>query len=493
MKRRVLLAVLLCISFSLGIMIHVRDDVDKKMHEASASLESLPKEERNLFNSNAIDYYKHWSKSAREERKRLRTLHNQLQNDPECELLTKTMEQYVDWIKRIGNPAMMRMIQSRSIDDRVEEIRQAVQDERQDNSMEIFPIEQLREYIREGLPPELREFDFPAIYPEFDGWLTKKYDAEKARLSEEQTKLSADRLAHLPMFEKLYVDMFRPCRADATSGEQMSVPEKLAMLQLLRNLNNFNNPPRFWGGGGGGGGRGGDRWLTAFSWLTILTLREEFFDEQKAAFAKGEPNLFNQLSDLEVRQKLLQMSPSSRNDALQRFLTLAYLDHYPKFSFAIFGFGGPNRGGTSGQGFDEMLSIDILGTYLSLVSATRCDEFLQMDPHYANIRLRGELRSNALVLIGLTRPSYDRMGGGPPGSSPGAGPGGPGSPDAPRGGPGGGGGPGRQEGGRLGGGGGWQGGMRPDGPPPNSGPDGMREPPPRETRPPESRGRNSRN
>ena len=413
MKRRILLVVLICFSLVLALMIQVRGSIDKKSQQTLAELDLLPKTERSLFNFNAIDYYKHTSKAAREERKRLRTLHHQLQNDPECEHLTKTMEQYVDWVKRIGDPAAMRTLQGLSLEERVEKIKQVVQGERQSGLAEQFTTERLREYIRAGLPTELREFDFPAIYQEFDAWLAQKYSEEKAKLSPQQ-------LQNLPKFENLYEDLFRSSRDDVTPSEtaeplatpgKLTIPGKLAMLQLVQNL---GDEPRF---GGGDFGRFGRTSTTSF-W------RNTFFDQQKVAFDKGEPSLFDRIESPELRQLLTKMSQPERNAALQRLLALAVLEQHPKFSVGTFSFGDPSRFNQE-LGLDNKQSIDLLGNYLSIMTEQRRDGFLQMDPRFANTRLWAELWVNAMTLGDLTQPSFGgrpgsadrRPGGGAPGNS----------------------------------------------------------------------------
>lgn len=400
MRNRVLLAVLIGVSLILAVVFRANGASDQKRRQSLAFFESMSKPERERFNSNAIDFYQHHSKTAKEERKRLRTLYNQIQNDPECERLTKIMEQYVDWINRVGNPSKMREIQGQSIEERVETIKTAIQEETQQNTVgENITGERMRDRIREGLPSELRDFHFPEIFHEFDAWLTVKYAEEKSKLLTEQ-KLTVEQLNRLPKFEKMYADMFHSMNNGTSSEEGLGFPEKLAMVQFVRLL---DNAPRNISGIGGGR-RGG---------ASSLVLREEFLD----SLENDKPNLLEQIDDPDKRQLLAGMSRTNRTEVLQRLLALAILDQYPMLSTNVFRSPASERFSQSPL-LDDQQTVEFLGDYLSVMTRARRDEILKMDPRFAGFRLHWELLGNA----DMSR-FYDRFSGGSGG--PGGGQGGP--------------------------------------------------------------------
>ena len=398
MRNRVILAVLIFVSFLLGLSLRVNGASDQKRKQSLSLLEEMSKSERERFDSNAFDFYRHNSKPAREERKRLRTLYNQIQNDPECEHLTKTMGHYVEWVNRMDNPAKMREIQGQSIEERVETIKKSVQEESLEGTgSDLVSADRLRERIRENLPPELREFSFPALLREFDNWLTVKYAEEKA-------KLSQDQLTYFPKIEKLYESMFRSVTNETASSGTPAFAEKLALIQLIQQL---ENSPR-----GGLGGPGGGLWQRS------AALRDEFLNSLESDL----PKLLEQVDTPEKQQLLAEMPRPARQQCLQRFLALAILDQYPMLPLNMPRSPNSNRSNSQLIAFDDQQAVDILGTYLAVMPLQRRNEILKTDPRFSGMILRWELLGNVAAINDLVF-FYDRPGGRGPG-----GPGGEGRP-----------------------------------------------------------------
>ena len=400
MRNRAILAILIFASLLLGLSLRINGASDQKRKQSLSLLEKMPKSERDRFDSNAFDFYRHNSKPAREERKRLRTLYNQIQNDPECEHLTKTMGQYVEWVNRMDNPAKMREIQGRSIEERVETIKKSVQEESLEGTGgDLDSADRLRERIRENLPLELRDFSFPALLREFDNWLTAKYAEEKA-------KLSQDQLTYFPKIENLYESMFRSVTNETTSSGTPAFAEKLALIQLIQQL---ENSPRSGLGGPGGG-----------PWQRSAALRDEFLNSLENDLQK----LFDQIDAPEKQRILAEMPRPARQQSLQRLLAFAILDQYPMLPINMIP-RSPNSGRSSSSqliAFDDQQAVDILGTYLAVMPLQRRNEILKMDPRFSGMRLRWELLGNAAAINDLVF-FYDRPGG--------RGPGGPGGSGAP--------------------------------------------------------------
>ena len=399
MRNCVILAVLIFVSILLGLSLRINGASDQKRKQSLSLLEEMPKSERDRFDSNAFDFYRHNSKSAREERKRLRTLHNQIQNDPECEHLTKTMGHYVEWVNRMDNPAKMREIQGQSIEERVETIKKSVQEE--GTGGDLVSADRLRERIRENLSPELREFSFPALLREFDNWLTIKYAEEKA-------KLSQDQLAYFPKIEKLYESMFRSVTNEIASSGTPAFAEKLALIQLIQQL---ESSPRSGLGGPGGG-----------PWQRSVALRDEFLNS-----LENDPlKLLEQIDAPEKRRLLAEMPRPVRLQSLQRLLALAILDQYPMLPINTMP-RSPNSGRSGSSqliAFDDQQAVDILGTYLAAMPLQRRNEILKMDPRFSGMRLRWELLGNVAAINDLVF-FYDRPGGRGPGGPGGEGRSGP--------------------------------------------------------------------
>ena len=389
MRNRVILAVLIFASLLLGLSLRINGANDQKRKQSLSLLEEMPKPERDRFDSNAFDFYRHNSKPAREERKRLRTLYNQIQNDPECEHLTKTMGHYVEWVNRMDNPAKMREIQGQSIEERVETIKKSVQEENQDGTgSDLVSADRLRERIRENLPPEIREFSFPALLREFDNWLAVKYTEEKA-------KLSQDQLTYFPKIENLYESMFRSVTNETASSGTPAFAEKLALIQLIQQL---ENSPR-------GGSSGGP-------WQRSAALRDEFLN----SLENDLPKLLEQVDTPEKQRFLAEMPRSVRQQSLQRLLAIAVLDQYPMLPINMMP-RSPNSGRSGSSqliAFDDQQAIDILGTYLAVMPLQRRNEILKMDPRLSGMRLRWELLGNVSAINDLVF-FYDRPGGRGPG------------------------------------------------------------------------------
>ncbi|MCL2622582.1 MAG: hypothetical protein FWD31_02855 [Planctomycetaceae bacterium] len=379
MKSRIFLAVQVGISLALAAILYAQQAVNTKLEKSLAEIENQPKTERDRFHSNAVEFYRHSSMAAHEERKRLRTLFYQIRNDPESDRLEKIMVQYVDWVSRSNDPAWMRENQSKSIDDRVEAVYQAVQIERANIGDPPITIERLKESIRENLAPELRMITLPSLAVAFDDWLTQQYAEAKNGLS-----WSEDQLQHLPILEKFYRDLFRHA---GTEPFDPGIPEKLAMLQLIQNLSSrsgsgtapgfprLSGNPRMGGGfvrpGGGPFGGGG--------------LREDFVEQLETDLL--------QLFDESVRETFNRMNPSARMESLQRMLALAVLEQYPTID--------PGRLMQEASRTDQQEWIEIIGVYLSLMSPPRREEFLKQDSRFMLNRLQGELWFNAMAYFGL--------------------------------------------------------------------------------------------
>jgi hypothetical protein len=416
MKRRVLLAVLVGISLVLAVMIRSHRSVNAKQEQSLADLDRLSKAERDRFHSDAKDFYQHHSKAARNERKRLRSLYQQIQNDPENERLKKTLDQYVDWVSRFSDPATMRVIQTQPINARVDAVHNAVLEERQGNdSDQSFTLENLKASIRENLPPELQLVALSPLSDAFDIWLTEKYDEAKSSLNEEQ-------LSGLPEFETFYRDLFRRAGIETFPINRLGIPEKLALLQLIQNL---NNPPR-WGGGAsfrsgggvrsGGGGGGASRFGGDF-FLEGGGLRGEFLRSIDQAMESKEPNSFLDSLHTDANEALEKLNRLARMEALQGLLALAVLERYPTMSvdalqfFQMMTVDSLRFFLTSPRAEQDRIKllgsdqnwIKLLGSYLSIMLQTRREEFLKLDSRYTTSRFQGELLGNAVSFFGLFR------------------------------------------------------------------------------------------
>ncbi len=399
MKRRILLAILVCISLVLAVMIHLNGTVGQRRERFLALLETMPKTERERFNSNAMDFHQRGSKTAREERKRLRTLYYQIQNDPECDHLNKTMEQYVDWVNRVSDPAKMREIQSLAIDDRVEAVFKEVEAERQTANAELLSSERMRDDYREALPASLRDVSPAPIYEAFDEWLTQKYEEVKAKAG-----LNDDQWKQIPLLEKFYRDMVRRLGIETSGDAGLNLPEKMAMIQLVRNLSGTTQ--RSGSGGGGGFNRGFGGWRQFWAG----GLREEFLGQTEEALRRHESN-FPVKFDETARQTLESMNREERIESLQQLLALAVLERYPTMDQVD-----PVRFFQTLFRTDKE-RIEILGAYLSMMSTTKRGEFLKLDSRFAANRLQGELAFHAIAFPALLRTNRERPFGmgGPPG------------------------------------------------------------------------------
>ena len=396
MKSRILLAILVGISLVLAVIIYAHQADHAKLEQSLIELENLPKTERDRFHSNTVEFYQHLSSAAHKERKRLRSLFYQIRNDPESENLTKTMEQYVDWVSRFSDPATMREIQSKSVDARVEAVHLAVlEEQRQINTMEPpITMERLKETIRESLPPELQTVDLKSLSDAFDNWLTQKYDDAKVSLAEDtKAVLTEEQLKnHLSVLEAFYRNLFRQAGMEtSSSSETLGIYEKLTMLQLIQNLS-----PRQGSGGGagfprfGGGSRmggfairsgGGPPFWGGGLWDDLLDQLVQDLLEK---------------IDGSARQTLDGMNRPVRTDTLQRMLALALLEQYPIID--------PGRFFQAYFRTEQQEWIKILGVYLSLMSSQRREEFLKQDSRSTLNRLQGELWFNTSVYFGLFRP-----------------------------------------------------------------------------------------
>jgi hypothetical protein len=401
MKRRVLLVVLIGISLVLAVMIRSYRPVNAKQEQSLTDLDRLSKSELDRFYSDAKDFYQYHSKVARNERKRLRSLYQQIQNDPESERLKKTLDQYVDWVSRFSDPATMRVIQTQPINARVDAVRNAVLEERHGNdSDQPVTLENLKTSFRRNLPSDLQSAALSPLLDAFDIWLTEKYDETKSGLNEEQ-------LVCLPEFETFYSDLFRRAGIDPSPTNRLGIPEKLAMLHLIQNL---SSPPR-WGGGGasvrpGSGvrpGGGAFRYSGDFP-PEIGGLRGEFLRTIDEAMESKEPNSFLGSLTLNARLVLENFNRPARMETLQGLLALAVLERYPSMSVDL------RRLFMTNPRTDQD-EIKLLGSYLSIMSRTRREEFLKLDSRYTTSRLQGELRSNVIPFFGLfRRPAPPNMG-----------------------------------------------------------------------------------
>ena len=399
MKSGAILAALVGISLVLAAMIHTQQAVNGRLEQSLADIGNLPKAERDRFYSNAAEFYQHSSKAARKERERLRDLYHRIHNAPESERLTKTLEQYVDWVNRFSDPATMRVIQSKSIDARVEDIHQAIRLERINNAEPPITMERLKENLRESLSPELLTIVLPPISKSFDDWLTQKY-------GEAKTGLSEDQLHQLPILEKFYRDLFRHAGMEPSSAETPEIPEKLTMLQLIQNLSPRQGgggsvPARFPGGPRmGGGGYFYVRPGGAPLFFGGGGLRDDFFEQFESI-------LLDQL-DASSQQSLTRLNRLQRTETLQRILALAVLEQHPTIDAGRFL--------QASSRTEQQEWIKILGVYLAMMEPPRREEFLTQDSRSTLNRLQGDLLSHAMAYFGLfrIRPPDNR----PPGMGP---------------------------------------------------------------------------
>lgn len=403
MKRRVLLAVLVGVSLILAATIRYHQAVSENLKKTQDVINDLPKAERNRFQSNTIEFYLYNSKA---ERKRLRALYYRISSDPESQRFTHTLEEYVDWINRFSDPAKMRELQSLSVGERADEIRKLVQNERQSSLSEPVTLERLKETIRESLAPELRTVSPLPIFTAFDIWLTQQYDKVKTSLTPVQS-------AHVPKLEEFYCQLFRRTGMDSYSLETLSIPEKMAMIQLIQNL---SFPLR-------GGGRGND--FNPFPYaggpqrpsgppfagggppIGATGFRDDFFRTFDESF---DQLYLNNLASLDnsTRQALAPGRPA-RTVAMQSLLALAILERYPEvleqypMSIDLWRF-------LQTTPPLEQEWIEILGAYLSMMTPTNREEFLKLDSTYTTNWLKRELWSNASSFYGLLRTNRDRFG-----------------------------------------------------------------------------------
>ena len=415
MKRRVLLMVLIGISLVLAVMIRFHQAANVKLEQslAMAKFDRLSKVELVRFQSDLEEFYQSYSKVARDEQKRLRRLYNQIQNDPENERLTKTMEQYVDWVNRFSDPPRMREIQTLPINERVVAVHNSVMEMRRGNvSEQPFTLEFLKETIRDNLPPELRSMALLPLFNAFDDWLTKKYDDVKSVAM--KSTLNEQQINYLPEFEKefekFYRDLFLRAGIETSPTNNPGIPEKLAMIQLFQNL---NGPPRGGGVGVGGfprfvggprpGGGGGPFPFEGSG------LRGEFLRTIDEALDRKVSNDFLDRLDPDTRRVLGKMDrPPARMEALQGLLALAVLERYPKADDLWRSFFQVNSR-------EEQDWIKLLGNYLSMMTPTRREEFLKPDSRYTMPRLQRELMGNARTFFSLLSTNRDRpFGIGPP-------------------------------------------------------------------------------
>ena len=393
MKRHVLFVSLVGISLVFAVVIRLHQAANAQLEQSLAMLENLPKSELDRFRSDAKDFYQHNSKAGRDEQKRLRRLYNQIQNDPENERLTKTMDQYVEWVNSFSDLAIVRDSQTRPLIDRVEIIQKAVQSERNNRDIEM-PVTFDR--LKASLPPELRSIDLTPLFNAFDVWLTKKYDETKSDL---KPTLNEEQLKSLPdfeaLFEAFYRDLFHRAGIETSPVIHLGLPEKMAMIQLMQNL---SGPQRGGGGGGPRPGSGGPRpggGSGSFP-FEVGGLRGEFLRTIDEAIDRKEANPFLDSLDVSEKQVLERNDRSApRMEVLQGLLTLAVLERYPKAATAADAwrfFQATSR--------EDQDWIRLLGNYLSMMSPTRREEFLKLEPRYTT-RLQGELRGNVMPFFGL--------------------------------------------------------------------------------------------
>jgi len=418
MKCRVLLAVLVGISLVLAVTIHFHQAANAKLEQSLAILESLPKVDLDRFRSDAKEFYQHTTKPARDERKRLRRLYNQIQNDPESERLTKTMNQYVDWVISYDDPSLIRGSQTRPINERVEIIQKAVLEERS-NTISESPV--TIERLKASLPPELQLVVLSPLFNAFDAWLTKRFDETKSAL---KPILNEQQIKNLPEFlsefEEFYRDLFHRAGIETSSATKTGIPEKLAMIPLIQNL---GSPPRMGGGGflrpGGGGPRpGGGGGPFPFEGGG---LRGDFLKTIDDAIESKDSNPFLDSLAPSEKQALENLENigrpvAPRMEALQGLLALAVLERYPMAADSWRFFLANSR--------EEQDSIKLLGNYLFMMKPMRREEFLKMDSRYMILRLQSELQGNVSPFFWLiiVRSNRDRSGtpgmGGPPSPMP---------------------------------------------------------------------------
>jgi len=398
MIRRVLFMILLGVSLVLAGVNHFHQAANAKLEQSLAMLESMPKAEFDRFHSDAKEFYQSNSKAARDEQKRLRRLYNQIQNDPENERLAKTLNQYVEWINSINDLAIIRDIQTRPINERVEIIQKAVQEERSINPES--PVTTVR--LKASLPSELQSVALSSLFDAFDTWLTKRYDeiksAPKPTMNEEQIKKLPEFLSE---FETFYRGLYHSTGIEASPTNNLGIPEKMAMIQLIQNL---SVPPRVGVGGssrfGGGSRPGGGGGPFPFE---SGGLRGEFLGTIVDAIDSKNPNPFLDSLDRNARQVLERNDRlTPRTDVLQVLLALAVLERYPKTVDSWRSFQANTR--------EEQDWIKLLGNYLSMMTPTRREEFLKLDSRYTTSRLQFEIRSNVSPFFGLifARSNRDR-------------------------------------------------------------------------------------
>ena len=397
MKSRVLLAVLVGISLVLAVINHARHSVNARLAQSLDMFDRLPKAERDRFLSNAMEFYQNHSKTARDERTRLRHLYHKIKNDPDSERLKETMEQYVDWVSRFSDPATMRMLQNWSIDARVEAIQKAIRDERQINAESPISTERLKDTLRDKLDPKLWYVSSQTLTDAFDHWLTQKYAEAKSGLNDEQKKLLND----LPVFEQFYRNLFGHAGMEPSASDALEIPEKLALLQLLQNLN-ASPPPQM--PGGDFPQRGGImRQFGARSpWYEFLEKINDAM-EYKETKEHNETMEYREAAwlvpfDDSAGLVLLQMDRPARLDALQRMLALAVLKSQPAIV--------PGRFSRPGR----ELPMEILGVYLSMMTAKKREEYLKQDSRFTLNQLQGELWFNTMAYYSLFRPRPSGMG-----------------------------------------------------------------------------------
>ena len=399
-----MLMVMVGISLVLATMIRYQQAINAKLEQSPdmKRLESLSKTELARFQSDAKEFY-HNSQAARNERTRLSHLYRKIQNDPERQRLEDTLEQYVDWVNNFSNPATMRDIQTRSINERVTAVHNSVMEMRRGNGPEQpLTLEFLKGTIRDNLPQELQSIDPMPLIDAFDDWLTKKYIAVKFPLNEDQLKC-------LPEFESYYRDLFRRAGIETSPANNLGMPEKLAMIQLIQN---FSELPRPGAGAGflrpGGGPRPGAGGIPFSRFGGDFSpegdgLRGEFLRVIDVAFDRKERNVFLDSLDQNANQALERLDRASSPDRMDRsatrmevfqwLLALAVLERYPMVVDSWRFFQANSRA--------EQDWIKLLGNYLSLMTPLRREEFLKLDSRYTTPRLQGELRGNVMSFFGL--------------------------------------------------------------------------------------------
>ncbi|MDR1492582.1 MAG: hypothetical protein LBT05_07665 [Planctomycetaceae bacterium] len=368
MKQHILLVILICFSLGLAGVLWYSSDVGTRRKKAADELEQWQRKNPNryvAFKANAANFYRRSSKTASEERRRLRTLHYQLQNDPDREHLTQTMERYVEWVQNIGNPTTMRELQEKPLAERVAAIQEMIRQENQNDSVNERSMIDVAS-LQKMLPPELQDADVARLCRRFDEWLATKYNEAIAKLSEEQR-------SYLPLFRAFYRDLFELQEENGLTlnvQKKETPPDIIEKMALISLLYRFSNEPGI------------------MDFLGTWMMR--FCEEEQDKLLNPEQNILE-----ENVCRFLARSGRNRQGQLQYLLLIGiiryYTEHYTKIP--------PNHAETLLLRGNPQKLIQLYGAYLASLHPQRRDEILRATPEFAVNRIRGDLLSGTFFFM----------------------------------------------------------------------------------------------